>query len=211
MRRPRRTVLDDRAEVVLEQHQRRGLARHVGAAPAHGDADVRGLERRRVVDAVAGHGDHLAGGAVGLHQPQLLLRAHAREHVHAPHRGGERARRPSPRSASPVSASPRLDARLARDVERGAGKVAGDHHHADAGAPALRHRLGHRGAQRIGERDEADPAERDSARGSSATRPRQSASATAEQAQALARGRGAPSSHRVQRVRRARAPSPARP
>ena len=44
--------LDDRAEIVVEQHDRGGLARDVGAAPAHGDADMRGLERRRVVDAV---------------------------------------------------------------------------------------------------------------------------------------------------------------
>ena len=60
MRRPSRTACDDRREVVVEQHHVRRLARHVGAALAHRDADVRALERRRVVDAVAGHRDELA-------------------------------------------------------------------------------------------------------------------------------------------------------
>ena len=64
---------DDRAEIVVEQHDRRGLARHVGAAAAHGDADMRGLERRRVVDAVAGHRDDLAVGLERVDDAQLLL------------------------------------------------------------------------------------------------------------------------------------------
>ena len=55
---------DDRLEVVLEQHQRGRLARHVGAALSHRHADVRGLQRRRVVHAVAGHRDDLAVGLV---------------------------------------------------------------------------------------------------------------------------------------------------
>ena len=60
MRRPSADRADDRREVVVEQHERGGLARHVGAALAHGDADVGGLERRRVVHAVAGHRHDLA-------------------------------------------------------------------------------------------------------------------------------------------------------
>ena len=60
MRRPVRTDADHRREVVLGEHERGGLASDVGAALAHGDADVGGLERGRVVDAVAGHGDDLA-------------------------------------------------------------------------------------------------------------------------------------------------------
>ena len=35
------------------------LLGHLGAGDAHGDADGRLLERRRVVDAVSGHGGHL--------------------------------------------------------------------------------------------------------------------------------------------------------
>ena len=52
--------LDDRTEVIVEQHDRRGFARHVRATAAHGDADMRRLERWRIVDAVAGHRHDLA-------------------------------------------------------------------------------------------------------------------------------------------------------
>ena len=52
--------LDDRAEIVVEQHDGGRFARHVGAAPAHRDADMGRLQRRRIVDAVAGHRDDLA-------------------------------------------------------------------------------------------------------------------------------------------------------
>ena len=72
---------DDRGEVVVEQDQRRGLARDVGAATAHGDADVGGLERRRVVDAVASHRDHFAAGLERGHDAQFVLRHGAAEDV----------------------------------------------------------------------------------------------------------------------------------
>ena len=42
----------DGRKVVVQQHQGRALARHVGAALAHGDADVCRLEGRDVVHAV---------------------------------------------------------------------------------------------------------------------------------------------------------------
>jgi hypothetical protein len=47
---------------------------------AHGDADVGALERRRVVDAVAGHRDTCLG-LQRLHEAQLVLGAGAREDV----------------------------------------------------------------------------------------------------------------------------------
>ena len=153
--------VDDRAEVVLEQHEMRGLARDVGAAAAHGDADVRGLERRRVVHAVAGHRDHFAGRAVRLHQAQLLLRTHAREHVHPAHAPARAPRRPCAAISLPVSAPPATSMPAsARDAQRRPGIVAGDHHHADAGLRGTARPRGHRGAQRIGELDEPDEAER---------------------------------------------------
>ena len=51
---------DDRGEVVVGEDHVRRLLRHVGAGDAHRDADVGRLQRRRVVDAVAGHGDDVA-------------------------------------------------------------------------------------------------------------------------------------------------------
>jgi hypothetical protein len=45
-------------------------------------ADTRGLpQRRRVVDTVAGHGGHRAARLQGPHEPQLVLRGDAGEHI----------------------------------------------------------------------------------------------------------------------------------
>ena len=70
--------LDDGREVVVGQDHVRGLAGHVRADSAHRHADVGALERRRVVDAVAGHGDDVAAALERLDDPQLVLRVHAR-------------------------------------------------------------------------------------------------------------------------------------
>jgi hypothetical protein len=57
----------DGGKVVVNQHDGRGLARHVGAASPHGHAHVRGLEGRRVVDTITRHGHHRTSGLQGLH------------------------------------------------------------------------------------------------------------------------------------------------
>ena len=90
---------DDRDEAVVEEHEIGGLPRDVGAALAHGDADVGGFERRRVVDAVPGHGDDLAVGLQRLDQRKLLLRHDAGEDPDPPHplaQGRPDRGRPSP-------------------------------------------------------------------------------------------------------------------
>ena len=79
MMRPSRIALHDGRESVVEQDHRGCLARHVGSAHAHGDADIGLPQRRRIVDAVAGHGDDFAGGLVGAHQLEFLGGAHPRE------------------------------------------------------------------------------------------------------------------------------------
>ena len=50
----------DGGEVVVGEHEVRGLAGHLGAAAAHRDADVGARRAGRVVDPVAGHRDHVA-------------------------------------------------------------------------------------------------------------------------------------------------------
>ena len=50
--------------------------------PPMATPDVRGLERRGVVDAVAGHGDDLAVGLERLHDAQFLLRRDAGADAH---------------------------------------------------------------------------------------------------------------------------------
>ncbi|OIQ66640.1 hypothetical protein GALL_517880 [mine drainage metagenome] len=73
---------DDAAEVVVEKDEVGGLPRDVRPRRAHGDADVRGAQRRSVVDAVAGHRDHMAPQLQGTCDPELVLRHDARhDHV----------------------------------------------------------------------------------------------------------------------------------
>ena len=100
----------DRAEVVVEQHDRRDLARAAGRALAHGDAHVGRLQRRDVVHAVAGHRHDLAAPLERAHQGELLRGHGACDHVErARHRCRARARnasRPSPESTR-GSAPPR--------------------------------------------------------------------------------------------------------
>ena len=50
-----------------------GLARDVRTAAAHGDADMSRLHRRRIVNAVAGHGDDFAIGLQPLDDAQFLI------------------------------------------------------------------------------------------------------------------------------------------
>ncbi len=69
---------DDRREVVVGEHHVGRLLRHVGAGDAHRDADVGGLERRRVVDAVAGHRDDLAAAPAARARCAACARGDAR-------------------------------------------------------------------------------------------------------------------------------------
>ena len=74
------------AEVVVGDDDVGGLLGHVRALDAHGEADVGALERRTVVGAVAGDGDHLPVGIQTaldnrVHQHVLVLRRGASEHA----------------------------------------------------------------------------------------------------------------------------------
>ena len=71
----------DGGEVVVEQHHVCRLLRDVGAGDPHGHADVRPLERRCVVHAVAGHGHDVPSPWSAADDPQLVLGRDAREAV----------------------------------------------------------------------------------------------------------------------------------
>ena len=71
---------DDRREVVVGEHHVGGLFGDVGARNPHCDANVGLLERRRVVDAVAGHRHDRAGPPQCVDDLQLVLRIDARIH-----------------------------------------------------------------------------------------------------------------------------------
>src|SRR5262249_5607149 len=76
--------LYNRPEIVAEQDDGRCLAGYIGAAPPHGDPNVRRLQRRGIVDAIAGHGDDLALRFQTVHDPKFLLRHDPGEHIAAP-------------------------------------------------------------------------------------------------------------------------------
>ena len=70
---------DDRGEVVVGDDHVGRLLGHLRPLDAHRHADVGLLQGRRVVDAVAGHGDDLAAPLEGLDELQLVLRRDAGE------------------------------------------------------------------------------------------------------------------------------------
>ena len=59
-------------KVIVEQDEVGRGAGNVGAALAHGDADVRRLQRRSVVDPIAGHGHDMSARLQRLRDPQLV-------------------------------------------------------------------------------------------------------------------------------------------
>jgi hypothetical protein len=113
----------------------RGFLGHLGAGDTHGDADVGRLEGGGVVDAVPGHGDHVAGPLEQPDQAQLVLGG---DPGHHPDVGqlGEQLVVAHGRELGPGD-RPALNAELAGDGGRRGGVVAGDHPHPDAGVPAL--------------------------------------------------------------------------
>ena len=141
-------------KAVVEQHQISGFARHGGAAPAHGHADVGGLEGRRIVNSIAGHRHHGTARLQGPHQLQLLSRHHPGEHIHLAHplrqHGGTEALQ-----IGAAEHRARRQARLVGDRAGGGGPIAGDHHHPQPGLARLNDGGGHLRAQRIGQPQEA--------------------------------------------------------
>ena len=144
---------DDRAEVVVGQDHARCFLGDVVAAHPHGDADVGLLERRRVVDAVAGDGDDLAHLFQLRDDPQFMLRSDAGENrfplgkyaaqTSVIHLGDFRAGESLQRCVL-------AQADLPADAGGGERVVAGDHNDADAGSVAGVDRRCDFGPQRIG-------------------------------------------------------------
>ena len=74
---------DDGAEVVVGEDQVGGLPGHLGAAPPIATPMSARRSAGRVVDAVAGHRDHVAVGLPGADDVELLLRRGAGVHRRA--------------------------------------------------------------------------------------------------------------------------------
>ena len=119
---------DDRGEVVVGQRHRRRLLGHVGAGDAHGDADVGLLERRGVVDPVAGHRDDVAVLLQGGDDAQLVRGRDAGVDLDLLDLALERRVVDRVQLRAGDHAAGLEQAQLAGDGLRGERMVAGDHH-----------------------------------------------------------------------------------
>jgi hypothetical protein len=71
--------IDDAGEVIIQQHHVGRFLGHVGARDPHRDSDVRALQRRCVVDAVAGDRHHMPFSLQRLDDPSFVIRADTSE------------------------------------------------------------------------------------------------------------------------------------
>ncbi len=94
---------DDGREVVVEERHAGGFLAHIGTGNAHGDADVGLLERRRVVDAVAGHRHDFAAVLPGVHDAELVGGRDACVHARCRRRRAGVRRRSSRRDRGPTT------------------------------------------------------------------------------------------------------------
>jgi len=148
----------DGGEVVVRQHQRGGFARRVRAAHAHGDADVGGLQRWRIVHPVAGHGDQLALALQGRDQAQLVFGAGPRDDLGL---AQTFAKLIVVELFDFLAGQWLVGIKLqsATDGGRSDGVVAGDHQHQDARSAAFFHRFDGLGAGRVDHPHEAEQGE----------------------------------------------------
>ena len=72
--------LDELGRIGIEVDHVAGLARGLRAG-IHGDTDIGLRQSRRIVGAVAAHGDELALGLLGADEPELLLGRRLREEI----------------------------------------------------------------------------------------------------------------------------------
>ena len=131
VRRPSAHAVGEHAEVLFEQDDVGGVLGDVGGGFDR-DPDVGGVERDRVVDAVAEERDVAVRGPVRADEAGLLFGAHPGEdrRVYDPRHGAHRRRAPRCRCQSCVA--PTSEAEVAADLLGDDGVVAGDDLHRDA-------------------------------------------------------------------------------
>ena len=152
---------DDRGEIVVGDDDVSGILRDVCPANAHGNADVSGLECRRIVHTIARHCHNCALLLQRTHDLQLVFRSDPCEHgcvsddllptavvqssklfrVNNPHCGATHAD---------------VKAELVRNFRCGGQLIAGDHDHAYAGRTAAVNRRFHAVAEWVDHAGESD-------------------------------------------------------
>ena len=148
----------DGGKVVVQQHHAGGLTRHVGAALAHGHANVGALEGRGIVHAIAGHGDNFALRLQGFHNADFLRRIDPGVDLHLHHalQQGRIVQRGQVLPGQHLRLRVGHDAQALRNGARGGRMVAGDHDRRDARADAVTHGGGGLGARRVDQRDQTE-------------------------------------------------------
>ncbi len=146
---------DNRAEVVVQEDDGGSLAGDIGAAAAHGDPDVSGLERGRIIHTIARHADDVAICLERVDDTQLLRRHDAGKHrrrpdAHCEFGGAERLHLLACRDIDDI------ETRLRGNRARRRGIIAGDHHHANTGRAAFLDGRRDRRSQRVGKPNEAE-------------------------------------------------------
>src|SRR3989338_8312582 len=116
-------IFDQFGDVAVQERNAGRLDGHVGAG-RHGDADIGSRQRRRVADAVARHGDHMALRLQLLNFVELVLWHHLRHHL--------------------------VDTDLVCNKPRGVFIIAGQHHHFYAERVQARHRVARSGFDGVG-------------------------------------------------------------
>ena len=140
----------DRREIVVRQHHVRRALGDLCATLSHRAADVRRAQGGSVVDAVARHGGNLAVCLEGAHNPHLMFRRDAGEHVAGAHGAFQiRVRERVQLLPGEHLAVAAQDAQLTGNRGGRGGMVARDHHRTDSGGAALGHSLLHPGARRV--------------------------------------------------------------
>ncbi len=147
----------DAGEIVVGQHHVGGLFDHIRPGDAHADADVRPLERRRIVHPVAGHGDHLPVRLQSFDDARFVLRRHPGIDVvmhHGRCQGSVVERIQIGAGDHPMPGADQSD--LLGDRPRRRREVTGDHHRAQAGALGQLNGSRHLGPRRIDHPEQTD-------------------------------------------------------
>jgi hypothetical protein len=155
---PHRPPLDDRVhdrlDPVVQNHQVGCCPSRWGPVPAERDASVGEPDGRRVVSAVARHGDGPPDPLVGAHDPHLVGRGDPGEDGHTGQRGVERRIVPGVERCPGHDRCPVGDAELLGYGRRGRRVIPGDHHDRDPCGTQARDRGGGRRAHPVGQREE---------------------------------------------------------
>ena len=144
-------------KIIVRQDDLGGLLRHIRPALPHGDADIRGLQGRRVVHPVAGHRHNPSLFLKALHDPYLGLGRDAGKYPHIVQRPQKFPVGEPPQLLFRHALLPALyDPQPGGDRIRRIHMIPGDHHCADPGPAEAFHRSCRLRPGRILHSDHAD-------------------------------------------------------